>query len=431
MSFPNEIFYSILLRIPYNSMASCTKICRMFKDTISDRYFWKKKFEQDFPTISYHHPIYTALQRYNYQLYLTNIQRGSERYIPLDDCLELALLRKQYSLVKYFLDIGASKSYSAFYIAAKTWDRKALGLLTAETELTDEDKGAILTGALYGNHHDLFDEYVSQLKEKINMEYAFYYISTKGSLGEISKLLKIVGMYEKLDIVDYDSGLIGAVESGNMDLVEVYLNIGVTNINEAAKASILCDRLPILKYFVEHHFDQLVIPDLFYTACSSRCEYLDYLLSLAGTLSPLSVYNIFCGFLQAGDLSLSQYIEAKIVLEDNPEPYIFYEEMEELDKMPTKRAVLNLALYNCVRSINPHIIEHYVQRGAKFYYPVLLLIIEEERIDLMEIVLHMFEKYPDCRPTQEDWLKALNQGFKSGNKTFFDYILGIYLTDAC
>jgi hypothetical protein len=47
----------------------------------------------------------------------------------------------------------------------------------------------------------------------------------------------------------------------------------------------------------------------------------------------------------------------------------------------------------------------------------------------MEIILYMFGKYPSCRPPQKDWLKAIQGGFVSNNKTFYDYILDIYLDE--
>lgn len=428
-SLPNETYYLILKFVKHVQLRQMVTVCQLFNSILAEEYFWKEKFRNDCQLLLYDHPVYKGLERYNYHLYMTNVQRGSEKFVDLAFCLETAIRNNQYLLTQYFLDVGATRTYNSFFIAAKTNDIMAIELLKGLNPLSDKEKGAILTGAIYGNHETLFESYIGQLSAKISMDDAFYYIGTKGSLLEVSKLLKKIEIYEKLDLTNYESGLIGAVESGNLNLVEVFINIGASNIHAAAKASIMSDHLDILKFLVEHHRDAINIKDLYYSVASASSYFLEYLFHLPDEMSS---YNLFCGFLEAGEFELAKIIENTIDLTDTPFPYNLFEDLEtsdiDVDVVATEKSLINMGLYHGVKSGNPKLLEHYIERGGKFCYPILSRAIDEQRIDIFEIIVYLINKYPGSTPCQSDWDLIIQEGLSaSNNKTFIEYIAGLYL----
>src|SRR5690606_34288 len=115
---------------------------------------------------------------------------------------------------------------------------------------------------------------------------------------------------ELLILSSYNSGLVGACESGSKTLVKAMLGAGADNYLEAARTSIIFRHLHLVRYFLRKY--SVATSDLFYTA-GFVGDY-DTVLHLLDHDVTTSLVSLLIGCLEGGHEDLVQLIQARVCL---------------------------------------------------------------------------------------------------------------------
>ena len=249
---PCEIIYSILLPLPYSSIRN---FC-LANQLLTDTHFWATKCHYTISKViiinndllkipfPYQEFYQTQLSPSQHYLQLLTVeakecQRGSEQFVDVNQCVILAAYRNNLSLVKYFINKGASLLKLVAYYAALNNNRSmidyVLTSLTQQSRLAVDIFKELLRGSAIIGDKDLIN-YLIIDKDLINyliiddlldnhfileaLEQCLPYVCENGHLQLLDDLRTINIKYPIY--YDWNKLLLVAAYSGNIKIMDKY-----------------------------------------------------------------------------------------------------------------------------------------------------------------------------------------------------------------